>query len=203
MCSMPSSRAGAISEDADPAEREPLRKRDLRDRLGDRLEVVTRQDHRRLLQRHGSMKCSGPLACPPRRSLASCVVSWCPPTIGLCGSARIRILHGREIRRARPRVEIFEHRVVARARLELGDAAVGIVDVAEDDRLGRAHRLAGRHDFAVANVAIFALRLDARGVDALHAVGALLHDAAAADGDVGVALQLELRRVPVLDTAGS
>ena len=42
-------------QEADPAEREPLRERDLGDGLGDRLEIVTRQDHRRFLQRHGSM----------------------------------------------------------------------------------------------------------------------------------------------------
>ena len=112
---------------------------------------------------------------------------------------RVRVAHRRQIGRARPRVEVLEHRVVAWARLQLRHAAVRIVDVAEDDRVGRAHRLARRHDLAVANLATFALGLDARGVDALHAVGALLHHAAAADGDVGIALQLELRRVPVLE----
>ena len=40
--------------------------------------------------------------------------------------------------------------------------------------------------------------VDLRRVDPLHAVGALLHHAAAAHGDVGVAPQLQARRVPVL-----
>src|SRR6185436_17021096 len=39
--------------------------------------------------------------------------------------------------------------------------------------------------------AVFALRGDARLVDALHAVRALLHHAARTHGDVGVALQLQ------------
>ena len=47
------------------------------------------------------------------------------------------------------------------------------------------------------------LRLDARVVDALHAVGALFHDAAAAHRDFRIALQLERRRLPVLEDAGS
>ena len=54
MCSMPAP-SQRDQEDADPAEREPPGQRHLRDGLGDRLEVVTRQDHRRFLQRHGSM----------------------------------------------------------------------------------------------------------------------------------------------------
>ena len=110
-------------EDADPAEREPLRKRNLRDRLGDRLEIVTRQDHRRLLQRHGSMDV-GISHLVSAALVRSCVVSWWPPTIGLCGNAGIRIPHRRQIGRARARVEILERRVVARARLQPGDAAV-------------------------------------------------------------------------------
>ncbi len=82
-------------------------------------------------------------------------------------------------------------RVVALVGLELGNAAVGIVDVAEDDRLGGAGRLAGGLDVAVAHLAVFLLGVDLGVVDALHAVGALLHDAAAADRDVGLLQQLQ------------
>ena len=63
--------------------------------------------------------------------------------------------------------------------------------------LGRTRRLARRQHFAVANLAILELGRDAREVDALHAVGALLHHAAAADGDVRIARQLEAGRVPI------
>ena len=62
---------------------------------------------------------------------------------------------------------------------------------------GRAGLLAGGDDFAVADAAALLLGLDLRGVDALHAVRALLHHAARADGDVGVAHRLERRRVVV------
>src|SRR5262249_48950170 len=54
--------------------------------------------------------------------------------------------------------------------------------------------LAGGHHLAVADGAVVALRLDAGPVNALHAVGTLLHDTAAADGDLGVALQLQAFR---------
>src|SRR6185312_1170001 len=78
------------------------------------------------------------------------------------------------------------------------DAAVRIVDVAEDDRVGRARLLARGLDLPVADSAIVLLRLDLRAVDPLHAVRALLHHAAAADRDVGIARELEARRRPVL-----
>ena len=60
----------------------------------------------------------------------------------------------------------------------------------------RAGLLAGGLDLAVAQRAgpAFSDSIFAR-VDALHAVGALLHHAAAADRHVGVAHQLEARRV--------
>ena len=95
--------------------------------------------------------------------------------------------------------ELAEQRVVARLGLQLRDAAVRIVQVAEHDRLGRAGLLAGGLDLAVADAAVLASRRrSCARVDALHAVGALLHDAAAAHRDVGIAPQLEARRVPVL-----
>ena len=50
-------------------------------------------------------------------------------------------------------------------------------------------------DFAVANLAVFLFRLDLGGVDALHAVGAFFHHAAAAHRDIGVLLQLRGSRV--------
>ena len=62
---------------------------------------------------------------------------------------RRRIATPREVGRARPRVELAEHRVVARRRLRADDVAVGVVEVAEVDRLRRARRLAGGDDVAV------------------------------------------------------
>src|SRR5580700_9120937 len=113
---------------------------------------------------------------------------------------RIRIAHRCQVRGARPRVQLTENRVIALLRLQLGDAAVRVVGVAENDGLGRARRLARGHDFAVGNRAVLLFGLDARVVYTLHAVRALFHDAAAAHSDFGIALQLERRRLPVLET---
>src|SRR5581483_678995 len=65
------------------------------------------------------------------------------------------------------------------------------------DRLRRTGLRAGRRDFAVAHAAVFLLRRHPRFVDALHAVRALLHDAARTDRDIGIAHRLERRRVVV------
>src|SRR5208282_4981246 len=95
--------------------------------------------------------------------------------------------------------------VVTVERLELRHPAVWIVDVAEDDRVGRTGLLAGSLQRAVFDfeLAILANRRDfsvnAVLGDALHAVGALFHDAAAAHADVGIAHQLVLRSLPVLE----
>src|SRR5207244_8083758 len=82
---------------------------------------------------------------------------------------------------------------------QCGHAAGWIVHIPEHDRLGGAGLRAGGGHFAVAHTLVAAalLGLDLRLVDALHAVGALLHHAAGADGDVGIAHRLEGRRVVV------
>src|SRR5262245_13200968 len=130
---------------------------------------------------------------PPRRSTCSCFES-----ATLLTKLRVHVANRRQIRRPRPRVELAEQRVVALLALELRDAALGIVDVAEHDRVGRTRLLTRGLDLAVPDLAILFFRFDLRGVDPLHAVGALLHDAAAAHGDVGVSSELEARCVPVL-----
>src|SRR5262249_13916346 len=77
--------------------------------------------------------------------------------------------------------------------------AVGVVDVAENDRLGRAGLLARGLQRAIVNFLFGSLGIDAALVDALHTVRALLHDAAAAHADVGISHHLVLRSVPVLE----
>src|SRR5208282_4989078 len=67
----------------------------------------------------------------------------------------------------------------------------------------RTRLLAGRLQvFANQNFLAFADRgsfgINALFTDALHAVSAFFHDATAADGDVRIAHQLELRRLPIL-----
>ena len=60
------------------------------------------------------------------------------------------------------RVQLVQQDVVAMVLLGLGDLAVLVVHITEDDRVGRTRRLASRHHFAVANPAAVLLRLDPR-----------------------------------------
>ena len=50
---------------------------------------------------------------------------------------RVRIPQAAQISGAGPRIQFFEQTVVARLRFHLRHAALGIVDVAEHDRLRR------------------------------------------------------------------
>jgi hypothetical protein len=101
------------------------------------------------------------------------------------------------IGRARLGTEFTEQRVVARAALQFGNPRIGIVDIAEGNRLGRTNLLACGLEIAVANIAIFFLCVDARMIDALHAVRAFLHHAAAAHRHVGIPLHSERFGFPI------
>ena len=87
---------------------------------------------------------------------------------GRIGSGGIGVAHApssvavvvpaRQIGGARPRAELFQQHVVAAARAAAATTAESwIVDVAEDDRLGRAGLLAGGHDFVRRAAARFSL----------------------------------------------
>src|SRR5689334_22264498 len=130
-----------------------------------------------------------------------------PSMYGFCGSLsatvfsnfRIRVLHVRQVSRARMRVQLFQQRVIAFARFQLVYAAIWSVDIAEDDHVSRANCLAGGDDLAVTHFPPpFDLCLNLRVLNALHAVGALLHYAAAAHAHFRIALQLIKRLIPVL-----
>src|ERR1043165_1090429 len=108
----------------------------------------------------------------------------------------VRVAHGGQIPGARPRVQVAEQVVAPLLRVKPGDLAVRVVEVAEDDGLGRAGLLAGRDDVAVLHPLALLLALDLRVLDALDAVAALLHHAARAHADFRVAHHLEVRRVP-------
>ena len=73
-----------------------------------------------------------------------------------------------------------------------------LIDVAKDDGLRGAGLLARGPNFTVADRPVLVAGADLGFANALHAVSALLHHAAAAHGDVGVALQLDRFRHPVL-----
>ena len=108
------------------------------------------------------------------------------PLVLLSCRAGVRVRQLREIRRPRPGVQLLEERVIERLLLQGRDLRGRVVDVAEDERLGRADLLAGRPDLAVPERAVLALGVDPGAVDPLDAVGALLHDAERPDGDVRV-----------------
>src|SRR5688572_27180715 len=58
--------------------------------------------------------------------------------VSATGQLRVGVLDRAEVGRARARVEVLQHAVVARQRLQLRDGTLRVVDVAEHDRLGRA-----------------------------------------------------------------
>src|SRR5256885_8831579 len=92
----------------------------------------------------------------------------------------------REIRDRGFGVQAGEHMVAARIAGELGNAGVPVVEIAEDDRLGRTGLRARRDDVTVAHVPILEARLILRTADTLHAERAFLHDALFPHRDVRV-----------------
>ena len=98
-----------------------------------------------------------------------------------------------------PRPQFLEHVVAARRAGELRHARLPVLQVAEGDGLGRARLLARGLDLTVlhraARVASAILARDG----ALHAHGALLHDAELPHRHVGVELDVERRRPRVVE----
>src|SRR5574337_464398 len=110
---------------------------------------------------------------------------WMPRATSWAGAAitlsllqlGVHVPHFRQVAGPRSGIQVRQETVASGLGLELGYAAPRIVDVPEDDRLGGAGLLAGGQDLPVPNLATRLLGLDLRRVDALDAVGALLHDA--------------------------
>src|SRR5438876_10644350 len=71
---------------------------------------------------------------------------------------RIRIAHGGQIRGPRPGVHLCQECVAGRLRLEFGNSAAGVVEVAENDCLRGAGSLTGGQNLAVADAAVFFFR---------------------------------------------
>src|SRR5215472_518712 len=99
--------------------------------------------------------------------------------------------HAGEIGHGRPRSELTQDVIAARAGRELGHAGGPVLEIAEGDGLGGTRLLTGRLDVAVLEGPGRFPRIVLRLLDALHAHGALLHDAELAHGDVGVELDVE------------
>src|SRR5258706_509327 len=68
-----------------------------------------------------------------------------------------------------------------------------IAEVPEDDRLRRTGLRAGGDHFPVANAPSLLFAFDPGRADPLEAIRAFLHDAAPADGDIGVAHWFQAR----------
>src|SRR5215210_4939705 len=106
------------------------------------------------------------------------------------GARRPIVAHQLQVPHRRLRVELFEDAVAAIAGGEARDAAVGIVQIAEHDRFGRARLFARRLDRAVLQRLAQTLRLDLVLLDPLYAERALLHHAARPDRDVRIEHQV-------------
>src|SRR6185436_2593240 len=76
---------------------------------------------------------------------------------------------------------------------------IRIVDIAKHNRLRWASGLTRCDNFSIANLSIFFFCGNARSIDALHTIGAFFHDTATADTDVGIALHLNRRGIPILE----
>src|SRR6185437_12103817 len=88
-------------------------------------------------------------------------------------------------------VLLGQQAVGARVLGEAGDAAGRVEQIAEDDGVGGAGLLAGGLDVAVAHGGVVGAGIELDLGDALHAEGALLHDAFGAHGDLRVQLLVE------------
>src|SRR5579872_7114310 len=84
----------------------------------------------------------------------------CRSSLMLRLNLRIRVAQRGQIGGARARVQFRQQRVIQGFGFQLRDAALGIVDIPEDDGLGRADLLAGGPDLAIAHRAAFALGVD-------------------------------------------
>src|SRR5437870_4571302 len=132
-----------------------------------------------------------PATCSVRSSILDCLRSACQLGVGVANLSQVR--------GPGPCVQVREQAVVARLRLQFRNPAIGIINAAEDDCVGRTGLLASRLQLAVLNLPVFALGIDPVLVDALHAIRAFLHDAPAAHAHVGIAHHFVLRRAPVLE----
>src|SRR5947199_796591 len=99
----------------------------------------------------------------------------------------IRVSDITQIRRTRTRIQVVQQRIVTLETLNFSHLAVLVVQITEDDGLCRANLSTGSDNFTVPNATVFFFRLDLHLLNPLDAVGALLHDPAAANRDVGIA----------------
>ena len=115
-----------------------------------------------------------------------------PPSRGQLG---VGVAHARQVDRARAGADLVQQIVATRVGVKLRHLGVRVVQRTEHDRARRAALLAGGLQLTVEDDPPLDAGGDALALDALHAVRALLHDAARADGDVRVHPHLARGRV--------
>src|SRR5262249_19275322 len=89
-----------------------------------------------------------------------------------------------------PHVQLFQHAVLPVVLCQAGNTALGIIEIAEDDRARRARLLTGGVDVAILERRAVALGFDLGFLDALHTEGAFLHNPARTHGDIGIQHQV-------------
>jgi hypothetical protein len=112
------------------------------------------------------------------------------------GHFRVGIADARKVGHARGHVQVFEHDISARVLAHSGNLALGVSDVAKNDRVVRAGLLAGNLERCNRRIAgRRGASLDETGdfcfFDALDTKGALFHDPAHTHGDVWIFGHLE------------
>src|SRR6266508_2028985 len=102
------------------------------------------------------------------------------------GQLRVGVPDPDQVGGAGPGAELVQEVVAPLAGMPGGHLGLGVAQVPEADGLGRAGLLAGGLDLAVLDAPPGPAGRDALPLDALHAVGAFLHDATRAHRDVRV-----------------
>src|ERR1035438_7277150 len=103
----------------------------------------------------------------------STTICWSSAIAMLVLNLRVGVAQRRQVSGARPRVQVGQHAVIPLLGFHLRCPAVGVVDVAEDDHLGRAGVLTGCLYLAILHFAILLFGVDLGRIDALHAVSTL------------------------------
>src|SRR4051794_19775091 len=96
------------------------------------------------------------------------------------------VVPARQIGGARPGTLLLQQGVMPAIAAQARHLRVGIVDVAEGNRHGRARALTSGHDITVAKWTIVLVRGDMRCLNTLRTIRALFHHAARAHSHVGI-----------------
>src|SRR5579863_10435703 len=108
---------------------------------------------------------------------------------------RVGVLYLGGVGRAGAGVELAQHRIIQRVRLEPGHLAARSVEVPKNNGLGRTGLLTGCPHLSLADAPILFLAGDSGGTDALDTVSAFFHDPTPAHSDFRVVHRFAVRLV--------